>query len=219
TDRVLQKTPPTFDVSVWELFWPLTTGATLTLARPEGHKDPAYLHHLITTTGTTVAHFVPSMLQAFLDHPQATHTTNLRLLITSGETLSPDLAERCLTLLPRVRLHNLYGPTETTIDVTATHQLAPADTRPVPIGRPVWNTRAYILDEALRPVPPGVTGELYIAGAQLARGYLNKPALTATRFVADPHGEPGTRMYRTGDLARWNTNGDLLYEGRTDDQI
>ncbi|WP_431031776.1 amino acid adenylation domain-containing protein [Streptomyces sp. P6-2-1] len=219
SDRVLQKTPVTFDVSVWELFWPLITGATLTIARPEGHKDPAYLSRLITTTGTTVVHFVPSMLQAFLDHPQTTDDTPLRLLITSGEALSPDLAERCLTRLPGVRLHNLYGPTEATIDVTATHALTPADTRPVPIGHPVWNTRAYVLDDALRPVPPGVTGELYIAGAQLARGYLNRPALTATRFLPDPYGAPGTRMYRTGDLAHWNTNGDLLYEGRTDEQV
>ncbi|WP_431031775.1 non-ribosomal peptide synthase/polyketide synthase [Streptomyces sp. P6-2-1] len=218
-DRVLQKTPVTFDVSVWELFWPLITGATLTIARPEGHKDPAYLSRLITTTGTTVVHFVPSMLQAFLDHPQTTDDTPLRLLITSGEALSPDLAERCLTRLPGVRLHNLYGPTEATIDVTATHALTPADTRPVPIGHPVWNTRAYVLDDALRPVPPGVTGELYIAGAQLARGYLNRPALTATRFLPDPYGAPGTRMYRTGDLAHWNTNGDLVYVGRSDDQV
>ncbi|MGW3819375.1 non-ribosomal peptide synthase/polyketide synthase [Streptomyces sp. NPDC005046] len=216
TDRVLQKTPAGFDVSVWEFFWPLITGATLVVARPDGHKDPAYLAGLIQEQGITTAHFVPSMLRAFLDEPSAARCTGLRRVICSGAALPTDLADRFPTLLP-AELHNLYGPTEASVDVTAA-QVRPGAGR-VPIGRPVWNTRLYVLDGALRPVPPGVAGELYLAGAQLARGYLDRPALSAERFLADPYGPPGTRMYRTGDLARWTAAGDVEYLGRTDDQV
>ncbi|MGW4277869.1 non-ribosomal peptide synthetase, partial [Streptomyces seoulensis] len=216
-DRVLQKTPAGFDVSVWEFFWPLITGATLVVARPEGHHDPAYLAHLIRRERVTTAHFVPSMLRAFLDEPATAGCGVLRQVMCSGEALPAPLAARFHRVLPGSRLHNLYGPTEASVDVTA-HEVG-ADPATVPIGRPVWNTRTYVLDAALSPVPPGVTGELYLAGVQLARGYLNRPDLTAERFVADPHGPAGARMYRTGDLARWTADGELEYLGRTDDQV
>ncbi|MFI9453762.1 non-ribosomal peptide synthase/polyketide synthase [Amycolatopsis sp. NPDC052450] len=209
-DRVLQKTPSSFDVSVWEFFWPLITGATLVVAKPEGHKDPAYLAELIRTAGITTVHFVPSMLALFLETAEC---TGLRRVICSGEALPSELAARV-----DVPLYNLYGPTEASVDVTAWQ--AGAETTPtVPIGRPVWNTRTYVLDARLYPVPPGVPGELYLAGVQLARGYLARPGLTAERFVADPFGGPGERMYRTGDLARWSADGVLEFLGRVDDQV
>ncbi|MFI1206414.1 amino acid adenylation domain-containing protein [Streptomyces sp. NPDC020802] len=216
-DRVLQKTPSSFDVSVWEFFWPLITGAALVVARPEGHKDPRYLAGLIQRQAVTTAHFVPSMLQLFLEEPAAAGCTGLRRVMCSGEALPAALADRFHRTLAGVELHNLYGPTEASVDVTAV-QVRPGTTS-VPIGRPVWNTRVYVLDSALRPVPPGVQGELYLAGAQLARGYLDRAALTAERFVADPFGGPGERMYRTGDLARWTSDGTVEYLGRTDDQV
>ncbi|MFJ8934327.1 amino acid adenylation domain-containing protein [Streptomyces sp. NPDC102365] len=216
-DRVLQKTPSSFDVSVWEFFWPLITGATLVVARPDGHKDPRYLAELIRRQGVTVAHFVPSMLQLFLEEPAAAGCAGLRRVMCSGEALPVPLAHRFHRTLAATELHNLYGPTEASVDVTAV-QVRPGASS-VPIGRPVWNTRVYVLDAALRPVPPGVAGELYLAGAQLARGYLGRAGLTAERFVADPYGEPGERMYRTGDLARWTPDGTVEYLGRTDDQV
>ncbi|MEU8928217.1 amino acid adenylation domain-containing protein, partial [Kitasatospora sp. NPDC048545] len=218
-DRVLQKTPFGFDVSVWEFFWPLLEGATLVLAKPGGHRDPAYLAELIRRERITVTHFVPSMLQAFVQEPAAAGCTDLRGVMCSGEALPADLRDRFFAVLPQVPLHNLYGPTEASVDVTA-WACTPADTgTSVPIGRPVWNTRVHVLDTALRPVTVGVAGELYLAGDQLARGYLGRPALTAERFVADPSGPAGTRMYRTGDLVRWNAEGALEYLGRTDDQV
>ncbi|WP_338020557.1 non-ribosomal peptide synthase/polyketide synthase [Amycolatopsis sp. CB00013] len=208
-DRVLQKTPSSFDVSVWEFFWPLITGATLVVAKPEGHKDPAYLAELIRTAGITTVHFVPSMLALFLETAEC---TGLRRVICSGEALPSDLAARV-----DVPLYNLYGPTEASVDVTAWR--VGAETTPsVPIGRPVWNTRTYVLDARLNPVPPGVPGELYLAGVQLARGYLARPGLTAERFVANPF-VAGERMYRTGDLARWSDDGVLEFLGRVDDQV
>ncbi|MGW4980233.1 non-ribosomal peptide synthase/polyketide synthase [Streptomyces mirabilis] len=217
-DRVLQKTPSSFDVSVWEFFWPLITGATLVVARPEGHQDPAYLAEMIGRQHITTAHFVPSILRAFLDEPAAARCRGLRQVMCSGEALPAPLAARFHQVLPGSRLHNLYGPTEASVDVTA-HEV-PADPATVPIGRPVWNTRTYVLDAALRPVPPGVAGELYLAGVQLARGYLGRSALTAERFVADPYADAsGARMYRTGDLARWTRDGELEYLGRADDQV
>ncbi|MDX2694240.1 non-ribosomal peptide synthetase [Streptomyces ipomoeae] len=215
-DRVLQKTPAGFDVSVWEFFWPLITGATLVVARPEGHRDPAYLAALIREQGVTTTHFVPSMLQVFLEEPSAGRCTSLRRVMCSGEALPSPVAERFHEVLS-AELHNLYGPTEASVDVTAI-EVEPGAERVV-IGRPVWNTRAYVLDAALRPVPPGVAGELYLAGVQLARGYLDRPGLTAERFVADPYGGPGARMYRTGDLARWRSDGTLDFLGRTDHQV
>ncbi|GAA1000928.1 hypothetical protein GCM10009555_104660 [Acrocarpospora macrocephala] len=215
-DRVLQKTPSSFDVSVWEFFWPLITGAALVVARPDGHRDPAYLAELIQAEGVTTVHFVPSMLRAFLDEPTAAGCAALRRVMCSGEALPAALAAKFHQVLD-AELHNLYGPTEASVDVTAI-EIRPGSAG-VPIGRPVWNTRTYVLDAGLRPVPPGAVGELYLAGVQLARGYLSRPGLTAERFIADPHGPAGTRMYRTGDLARWNPDGSLDFLGRADDQV
>ncbi|MFH8220726.1 amino acid adenylation domain-containing protein [Streptomyces sp. NPDC018057] len=217
-DRVLQKTPSGFDVSVWEFFWAFREGATLVLADPDGHKDPAYLARVIREQGVTVCHFVPSMLQVFLAEPDAARCTGLRHVFASGEALPRETAHHFHRVLPTAALHNLYGPTEAAVDVSH-HTCVPGATGPVPIGRPVWNTRLYVLDAALKPCPPGVAGELYLAGAQLADGYLGRPALTATRFVADPYGPAGARMYRTGDLARWTPDGEAVYLGRTDHQV
>ncbi|MGW1978274.1 amino acid adenylation domain-containing protein [Streptomyces sp. NPDC001889] len=219
-DRVLQKTSASFDVSVWEFFWPLITGATLVLARPEGHKDPAYLAALIRDEHITTVHFVPSMLDAFLQEPAAAGCRGLlRTLLCSGEALRRETADRCHRLLG-ISPDNLYGPTEAAVDVTAHAHRPDAPPAPtVPIGRPVHNTRVYVLDPALRPVPPGVTGELHLAGPQLARGYLGRPGATAERFCADPYGPPGERMYRTGDLVRSDADGVLEFIGRTDDQV
>ncbi|AWW43513.1 non-ribosomal peptide synthetase [Streptomyces cadmiisoli] len=223
SDRVLQKTPFGFDVSVWEFFWPLLEGATLVVARPDGHRDPAYLAKLISREQITVTHFVPSMLRVFLTEPAAADCGGLRAVVCSGEALPAELAARFGAVLPGVPLHNLYGPTEASVDVTAWPCKTGADTVAgmvtVPIGRPVWNTQVYVLDAALRPVIPGVPGELYLAGVQLARGYLGRRSLTAERFVASPYGPAGERMYRTGDLVRWNSEGVLEFLGRTDDQV
>ncbi|MFD5495941.1 amino acid adenylation domain-containing protein, partial [Streptomyces sp. NPDC127091] len=218
-DRVLQKTPSGFDVSVWEFFWPLITGATLVLARPEGHRDPVYLAGLIRAERITTLHFVPSMLQAFLAEPAAAGCgESLRRVICSGEALTGDQRSRFFELFD-AELHNLYGPTEASVDVTHWTCEPSEGARSVPIGHPVWNTRVYVLDAALRPVAPGVAGELYLAGEQLARGYLGRAALTAERFTACPYGDAGSRMYRTGDLVRWGSDGALEYLGRADDQV
>ncbi|HEX5740328.1 MAG TPA: amino acid adenylation domain-containing protein, partial [Pilimelia sp.] len=217
-DRVLQKTPSSFDVSVWEFFWPLIAGAALVVARAGGHRDPHYLTRLIQREQVTTVHFVPSMLRAFLAEPQAAGCAGLTRVLCSGETLPADLANAFHTTFGGlVELHNLYGPTEAAVDVTAWP--CPPGATTVPIGRPVWNTTVYVLNAALRPVPAGVPGELYLAGRQLADGYLDRPALTAERFVADPFGPPGTRMYRTGDLARRTPDGVVEYLGRTDGQV
>ncbi|WP_399881382.1 amino acid adenylation domain-containing protein [Streptomyces sp. BBFR51] len=218
-DRVLQKTPSSFDVSVWEFFWPLRQGAALVVAEPGGHKDPVYLARLIREQGVTTCHFVPSMLQVFLAAPEAAGCGDvLRRVFCSGEALPRESAQGFARALPDVALHNLYGPTEAAVDVTY-HAVDPAAPGPVPIGRPVWNTRLYVLDAALRPCPPGVPGELYLAGVQLADGYLGREELTASRFVRDPFGPAGGRMYRTGDLARWTGGGEVEYLGRTDHQV
>ncbi|NUT87299.1 amino acid adenylation domain-containing protein [Pseudomonas corrugata] len=219
TDRVLQKTPFSFDVSVWEFFWPLSVGARLLLAKPEGHKDPGYLEALIEREGVTTAHFVPSMLSAYMAFTQADHSRALRRVFSSGEALSSSVQNEFFKRYPATQLHNLYGPTEAAIDVTHWH-CQPNDTRDaVPIGRPIANTRTYILDDALQPVPIGVTGQLYLAGVQLSRGYLKRADLTAERFLPDPHGTPGSRMYMTGDIARYRASGDIEYLGRNDQQI
>ncbi|MER7771803.1 amino acid adenylation domain-containing protein [Kitasatospora sp. NPDC096140] len=216
-DRVLQKTSCGFDVSVWEFFWPLVSGATLVMADPGLHRDPAYLAAVIREHRVTTVHFVPAMLQAFLAEPGAGRCTSLRRVICSGEALPAELAARFSGVLD-CELHNLYGPTEASIDVTY-WQYDPARTGAPPIGRPIANTRVYVLNQALEPVPDGVPGELYLAGQGLARGYLGRPTVTAERFVACPFGGPGERMYRTGDLARWDADGQLAYLGRTDDQV
>ncbi|MFE6778221.1 amino acid adenylation domain-containing protein [Streptomyces sp. NPDC057702] len=218
-DRVLQKTPSGFDVSVWEFFWPLREGATLVVAEPGGHQDPAYLARIIREQRVTTTHFVPSMLGVFLTEPDAARCTGLRRVFCSGEALPRETVTDFHRLLPEVPLHNLYGPTEAAVDVTF-HPCVPGESGPVPIGKPVWNTRLYVLDAALQPCPPGIAGELYLAGAQLATGYLGRPDLSAARFVADPFAaEPGARMYRTGDLARWRADGAVEYLGRTDHQV
>jgi amino acid adenylation domain-containing protein len=218
-DRVLQKTPVGFDVSVWEFFWPLAAGATLVIARPGGHQDPAYLARIIREEGVTTLHFVPSMLQHFLDEPTANECRSLRRVICSGEALPFELQRRFFRRLS-CEVHNLYGPTEAAIDVTA-WPCSPADQGPtVPIGRPIANTVMRVLDPWLEPVPVGVAGELFIGGEGLARGYLGRPDLTAERFVPDPFAEaPGARLYRTGDRARYRPDGALEFLGRLDFQV
>ncbi|WTL61408.1 AMP-binding protein [Streptosporangium sp. NBC_01495] len=275
-DRVLHKTPVSFDVSVWELFWPLVTGAGLVVARPGGHYEPGYLTELIGAEGVTTAHFVPSMLDPFLDTPglealgvpavdgpdadnlvadrlgangpdagepgadrlsadglvvgrpdangpdtgvpavDGPGAGGLRRVVCSGEALPADLVRRFAERLPGVELHNLYGPTEAAVDVSW-HRCDPAE-QVVPIGRPVDNTRLEVLDERFGRAPVGTPGELFIGGVQLARGYLGRPALTAERFLPDPHGPPGSRLYATGDRARWRPDGELEYLGRLDTQ-
>ncbi|HKH45402.1 MAG TPA: non-ribosomal peptide synthase/polyketide synthase [Thermoanaerobaculia bacterium] len=222
-DRVLQKTPFSFDVSVWELFWPLMTGARLVVARPGGHRDNGYLARLIAGQGITVLHFVPSMLQLFLEEPGAAECRTLRDVVCSGEALSSELASRFAARLGQTRLHNLYGPTEAAVDVTSWVCEAAGggnDRVGIPIGRPIANTRIHLLDRNLLPVPVGVPGELFIAGVNLARGYVERPDLTAERFLPDPEGrEAGERVYRTGDLARWRSDGAIEYLGRLDHQV
>jgi len=220
TDAVLQKTPFSFDVSVWEFFWPLMIGARLVIARPDGHKDPAYLVQAINRNKITTLHFVPSMLQVFLEQPDVAQCTTLVRVIASGEALPAALARRFYVRLPQASLYNLYGPTETTVDVTAWTCNPDSPLTSVPIGKPIANTRAYILDDGGEPVPVGVPGELFIGGVGVARGYLNRPELTAERFLDDPFaGEPGARMYRTGDVCRWLADGNIEYLGRNDFQV
>ena len=217
-DRVLQKTPISFDVSVWEFFWPLLEGATLVLARPDGHKDPDYVGQLIAREGLTIAHFVPAMLDAFLRAPRAHQCTTLRMVLCSGEALSRT-TQRRFHATGSAALHNLYGPTEAAVDVTAWACSPDDDACDVPIGRPIWNTKIRVLNRGLQLLPTGAVGELYIAGIGLARGYAGQPGLTADRFIADPFGAPGSRLYRTGDLARWRADGALEYLGRADAQV
>ncbi|MDY7092223.1 MAG: amino acid adenylation domain-containing protein [Acidobacteriota bacterium] len=215
-DRVLQKAPFSFDVSVWEFFWPLLAGAELVMARPGGHQEPEYLAREIQRRRVTVMHFVPSMLQVFLQHPASEGCDSLRLVVCSGEALSAELRDRFGGRLG-AQLHNLYGPTEAAVDVTAWHCRSGAPT-PVPIGRPIANLRIHVLDGDLRHLPPGVPGDLYIAGAGLGRGYLSRPALTADAFRPDPFGS-GRRLYRTGDLARLRGDGAIQFLGRRDHQV
>ncbi|WP_405958432.1 amino acid adenylation domain-containing protein [Streptomyces phaeochromogenes] len=216
-DRMLLSTSASFDASVPELFAPLQMGAAVVIARPDGRKDPAYLAELIQRERVTGADFVPSLLEAFVAEPSAAQCTSLRWIEVAAEPFLAPLANRFVDLLPGCSAHNLYGPTEATVEVTGWQHVPGADR--VPIGAPIWNNQVYVLDEALRPVPPGVTGELYLAGACLARGYLGQTALTAERFVASPYGEPGARMYRTGDVVRWNKDSQVEYIGRTDFQV
>jgi len=219
-DYVCQKTPITFDVSVWELFWALMNGSTLVIARPEGHKDPAYITDLIEKEKITTLHFVPSMLKAFLESVRPNPDSPLRQVFASGEALGRDVMDSFQVKFPGARLHNLYGPTEAAVDVTF-WECDPAYIRKiVPIGRPIANVKTFILDENLDPVPAGVAGELVLAGACLALGYVNEPGLTASKFVANPLGtEEGERIYRTGDLCRYLPEGEIEYLGRLDEQV
>ncbi len=218
-DAVLQKTPYTFDVSVWEFLWPLMVGARLVLARPDGHKDPLYLAEVIAAHRVTTIHFVPSMLDVFLPAAEAAKLVSLRRVLCSGEALSYELTRRFFELAS-CELHNLYGPTEAAVDVTY-WECRRDDVRDiVPIGRPIWNTQMYVVASDLSSVPQGLPGELCIGGVNLAHGYLRRPELTADRFVPDPFSsEPGARMYRTGDLARWLPDGSIQYLGRIDHQV
>jgi amino acid adenylation domain-containing protein/non-ribosomal peptide synthase protein (TIGR01720 family) len=217
-DRLLHKTPFSFDVSVWELLWPLTTGASLVIARPESHRDAAYLARIIGEQGITALHFVPSMLRAFLDEPDLSACRSLHRVFSGGEALSPDLVDRFFARIVGAELHNLYGPAEAAIDVTS-HRCHPG-AAVVPIGRPFHNVRAYILDERRAPVPIGVRGELYLGGVQVGRGYLGRPELSAERFLPDPFSsEPGARLYRTGDLCCFLPSGEIVYLGRADQQV
>ncbi|MEN2469697.1 amino acid adenylation domain-containing protein [Burkholderia sp. GS2Y] len=222
-DVVLHKTPFGFDVSVWEFVWPLAIGAKLAIAAPGDHRDPARLAAAIHAHGVTVLHFVPSMLAAFAayldDFSAAAQCDSVRLIVASGEALAPELVAKMARLLPNATLVNLYGPTEAAIDVSHwTCGPDDANAVAVPIGHPIANLQLHVLDAAWQPVPAGATGELYLAGAGLARGYLGRPALTADRFVPDPF-VPGARMYRTGDLARRRADGALDYLGRVDTQV
>ncbi|HYH79200.1 MAG TPA: amino acid adenylation domain-containing protein, partial [Longimicrobium sp.] len=219
-EAVLQKTSFSFDVSVWEFFWPLMAGARLVMARPDGHKDPAYLVETVRDAGITTLHFVPSMLQLFLDHPDVESCAGLKRVVCSGEALPASLVRQFHARLPHVELHNLYGPTEAAVDVTAWQCRVEDDRSRIPIGGPIANTRVYVLDAVAEPVPVTVAGELHIGGVQVARGYLGRPALTAERFVPDPFSAtPGARLYRTGDLARWLAEGTVEYLGRNDFQV
>jgi enterobactin synthetase component F len=215
-DVFLQKTPMTFDVSVWEFFLPFLCGGCLVVAPPDAHKDPKVMAQMIRQHKVTTAHFVPSMLSAFLAEPGA-HGLSMKRVFCSGEELTADLRDRFHQKI-EAELHNLYGPTEAAVDVSYWPAEAGDQSRPVPIGLPVWNTRLYVLDDYLRPVPVGVAGHLFLAGVQLAREYLGQHELTAQRFIADPF-HPGQRMYRTGDLARIRPDGAVLYLGRSDHQI
>ncbi|WP_262020151.1 non-ribosomal peptide synthetase [Pseudomonas sp. Pse35] len=218
TDVLMQKAPISFDVSVWECFWPLIAGCRLVLAGPGEHRDPHRIAQLVQEHGVTTLHFVPPLLQLFIDEPLVAECTSLRRLFSGGEALPAELRNRVLARLPAVQLHNRYGPTETAINVTH-WQCAASDGERSPIGRPLGNVICRVLDEQLNPLPAGVPGELCIGGIGLARGYLGRAGLTAERFVADPLGAAGTRLYRTGDRARWNADGVLEYLGRLDQQV
>ncbi|KAA8559215.1 Linear gramicidin synthase subunit B [Pseudomonas extremaustralis] len=215
TDVLMQKAPISFDVSVWECFWPLITGCRLVLAGPGEHRDPHRIAQLVQEHGVTTLHFVPPLLQLFIDEPLVAECTSLRRLFSGGEALPAELRNRVLAQLPAVQLHNRYGPTETAINVTHWHCRV-EDGERSPIGRPLGNVICRVLDEQLNPVPVGVPGELCIGGIGLARGYLGRPGLTAERFVAD---HQGARLYRTGDRARWSADGVLEYLGRLDQQV
>ncbi|MET8228344.1 amino acid adenylation domain-containing protein [Streptomyces sp. NPDC005301] len=216
-DRMLMSTSASFDASVPEMFSNLQTGASIVVARAEGRRDPAYLARLIQREQVTGAFFVPSLLSSFVTEPAAANCTSLRWIEVAAEAFPAALANRFTELLPTCSAHNLYGPTEATVEVTGWQHVPGADR--VPIGTPIWNNQVYVLDASLRPVAPGVAGELYLAGTCLARGYLGQSALTSERFVACPFGPAGTRMYRTGDLVKFNKDGQVEYLGRTDSQV
>ncbi|MGH3532792.1 MAG: non-ribosomal peptide synthetase, partial [Mycobacterium sp.] len=218
-DRVLHKTPMSFDPAVWEIFWPLIAGARVVIAQPEGHKDASYLVRTIIEQGVTTMHFVPSMLRRFLAEPGVAGCVGLRRVFCSGESLPYDLRDHFLATLD-AELYNLYGPTEAAIDVTHFHCRRDISDPLVPIGRPIANIRIHLLDAHRQPVPVGVPGELFIGGVGVGRGYLNRPETTAASFVADPFAEdPDQLLYRTGDLARYLPDGNIEYLGRLDNQV
>ncbi len=222
-DSILQKTPFSFDVSVWEFMWPLCKGAKMVIAKPQGHKDPAYLCKLIQDNQINKLHFVPSMLGVMLEYGGLSRCTSLKQVFCSGEALQVDHVEAFIANLPQSELHNLYGPTEAAIDVSHWNCLQDLGSS-VPIGKPIQNIQLLILDEQQQLVPFGCTGELYIGGDGLARGYYGREDLTKERFIANPYFDKGQvnsseRLYRTGDLVRYLKNGDIEYLGRTDHQV
>jgi len=218
-DRVMQKTPFSFDVSVWEFFWPLQVGAALVIAKPLGHLDSSYLVRRIREEGVTTVHFVPSMLQIFLGEESIRECTSLNRIICSGEALPVEVANECRKILP-AELHNLYGPTEAAVDVSAWACPTESRGRSVPIGRPIANASLYILDPDLNPVPVGVPGELHIGGICVARGYHNRPELTDAKFIGNPFSaDAAARLYKTGDLTRYLSDGNIEYLGRLDFQV
>ncbi|HEU0055422.1 MAG TPA: amino acid adenylation domain-containing protein, partial [Longimicrobium sp.] len=218
-EAVLQRISFSFDVSVRELFWPLTAGARIVMARPGGHGDPDYVVDLIRREGIGTAH-LPGLLRAFVEHPEAATCTSLVRVMNGGEALAPAIARRFGELLPGAALYHMYGPTETTVASSGLRWTPDVAGTVAPIGRPIGNTRIYVLDARGEPVPTGAAGEICIGGAGVARGYLDRPAATAERFVADPFSrEPGARMYRTGDVGRWRADGTLEFLGRGDGQV
>jgi len=219
-DRVLAKTPAVFDVSVWEWFWPLSQGACLVLTRPGGEKDPSYLLDTVELRSITNIHAVPTLLRLLLECQDLDRCRSLRRVICSGEALTAELRDRFFERMPGPpALINLYGPTETAVHVTG-WVCAPGETGRVPIGRPLANVRAYIVDDELNAVPEGVPGELLIGGVQVARGYLRRPDLTRERFVPDPFvDDPAARCYRTGDCVSWRADGVIDFFGRDDSQV
>ncbi len=220
TDRVLHKASFSFDISLYEIFWPLLNGASLVLAKPEGHKDVSYLAELISQQNITVVQFVPPMLDAFLNILNNDYKHLLKQVLCGGDILSVELKDRFYNQFEGVELYNQYGPTEATIDAADWRCESSSLLNIVPIGRPISNTQIYLLDANLNPVPVGVPGELHIAGKGLARGYLNRPELTAEKFIPNPYSdEPGSRMYKTGDLARYLPDGLIEYLGRIDHQV
>ena len=219
-DHILQKTPFSFDVSVWEFFGTLMTGAHLIVARPEGHKDPLYLKELIDATGITALHFVPSMLRTFLGQHRTGGNRSVNHVFCSGEELTSSLRGRYFECFPDAQLSNLYGPTETAVEVTSWECAALEEDVRVPIGRPIQNVSMYVLDRYGHPVHVGISGEIFIGGVAVGRGYLNRPELTAERFIPDPFSpETTARMYKTGDLGRWRSDGSIEYLGRSDYQV
>ena len=218
-DVVLQKTPFSFDVSVWEFVWPLMIGARIVMAEPGGHRDPEYLVDTIKKEKVTTIHFVPSMLRIFIDSERSKECTSLKRIVCSGEELKADLKDKCLGKL-NADLYNLYGPTESAIDVSYWRCNDAPDMKVVPFGKPIDNVELYVLNKDLNILPVGVAGELYISGAGLAVGYYNKKELTDERFISNPYSRQGyKRMYKTGDLARWMDDGNIEYLGRVDFQV
>jgi len=219
-DTLIQKTPITFDVSLWELFWPLQVGAKLIIEVPDGHKDPDQLIDSITTNNVSVVHFVPSMLNAFIGNTRIAACLSLRRIFCSGEALALNTVKQTYEKLPHTDIYNLYGPTEASVDVTSWHCAKNDLEKGIPIGFPVANTRTYILDKQLKLLPIGIKGELYIGGVQVASGYLNREALTSERFINDPFSNnPAAQIYKTGDIARYRNDGAIEYLGRTDNQV
>ncbi|MEU7752365.1 amino acid adenylation domain-containing protein [Micromonospora sp. NPDC049171] len=218
-DVLLQKTPYTFDVSIWELLLAFMAGGSLVVAPPQAHRDPQALVDLIVGYGVTMVHFVPSMLALFVTEPDVRRCESLRVILVGGEALPPKLVNILTATLPRAAVYNMYGPAEATIDVTAWECRRPEPGDTVPIGRPLRNVTVYVVDEQGALVPPGVDGELLLGGGCLARGYAGRPDLTAERFVETRVAGHRERVYRTGDLVRWSPDGHLDYLGRLDTQV